>query len=114
NLVRSRLSGGHPRWRTASRFLLRSLRLRGSTFLLALLAITVGSTLTATMLGIRADLGAKMSRELRRFGPNLLLVPRAEEDLRDGGAAAARTLPEGDAARATAAVTSAGFVSNGA
>ena len=62
---------------TAARFLLRSLSLRGATFLLALLAVTVGAAMTATMLGIKSDLGAKMSRELRRYGPNLLVAPAA-------------------------------------
>ncbi|HEU4402116.1 MAG TPA: ABC transporter permease, partial [Candidatus Polarisedimenticolia bacterium] len=60
---------------TAARFLFRSLSLRGPSFLLALLAITVAATVTATMLDIEADLGAKMSRELRRFGPNLIVAP---------------------------------------
>jgi hypothetical protein len=75
-----RVRAGGPRWRTAVRFLIRSLSLRGPTFLLALLAITVGATLSATMLGIRIDLAAKMSKELRRFGPNLIVVPRAGWD----------------------------------
>jgi putative ABC transport system permease protein len=74
----------------AARFLLRSLALRHSPFLLALLAVTVGATLTAAMLNLQADLRAKMSKELRRYGPNLLVTPApgaeastlAEEDLR--------------------------------
>lgn len=105
------LPGWRSRWLTAARFLLRSLSLRGPTFLLALLAITVGATLTAAMLGIRADLGAKMSRELRRFGPNLLVMPRPDAD---DGTAGARTLPESDAAHAAEAVAAAGLSSSGA
>ena len=62
----------------SARFLLRSLSLRGSSFLLALLAIVMGATVTSTMLTIRADLTAKMSRELRRYGPNLLVTPREQ------------------------------------
>ena len=50
----------------ALRFLLRSLTLRGTSFLLALLAVTTAATVTATMLNLKADLGAKMSTELRR------------------------------------------------
>src|SRR5947208_3016503 len=76
------------RWKrlaTAARFLLRSLSMRGSSYLLALLAITVGATVTATMLNIRADLGAKMSRELRRFGPNLLVTPAPAPGSSAGG-----------------------------
>src|SRR5258705_4052444 len=74
----------------AARFLVRSLTVRGSAFLLAFLAITVGATVTATMMNIRADLGAKMSRELRRFGPNLLVTPGAAE----GGSEGSGTMDE--------------------
>jgi putative ABC transport system permease protein len=63
------------RGRMAVRLLLRSFRLRGGSFLLALLAITVGATVTAAILNIRADLVAKMSRELRAYGPNLIVAP---------------------------------------
>jgi putative ABC transport system permease protein len=59
----------------SARFLSRSLRLRAPTLLFALLAVTVGAGMAATMLNLNADVAAKMSRELRRFGPNLLLTP---------------------------------------
>src|SRR5689334_3758320 len=59
----------------SARFLSRSLRLRAPTLLFALLAVTVGAAMAATMLNLQADVAAKMSRELRRFGPNLLLTP---------------------------------------
>ena len=62
---------------TSARFLLRSLSLRHTSFLLALLAVTVAATLAAALLGIRADLRVKMSGELQRFGPNLLLTAGA-------------------------------------
>jgi len=65
------------RFRTSARFLLRSLSLRHTSFLLALLAVTVAATLAAALLGIRADLQAKMSGELKGFGPNVLLMARA-------------------------------------
>jgi putative ABC transport system permease protein len=51
------------------------LSLRGASYLLALLAITVGTTVIATMLNLEAGLAAKMSSELRRYGPNLLVMP---------------------------------------
>lgn len=80
----SRASGGSSRLplegaraATALRFLLRSLTLRGPSFLLALLAVTTGATIMAAMLNLEADVGAKMSRELRRYGPNLLVTPSA-------------------------------------
>jgi putative ABC transport system permease protein len=59
----------------SARFLSRSLRLRAPTLLFALLAVTVGAAVAATMLNLQADVAAKMSRELRRFGPNLILTP---------------------------------------
>jgi putative ABC transport system permease protein len=59
----------------SARFLSRSLRLRAPTLLFALLAVTVGAAMAATMLNLQADVAAKMSRELRRFGPNLILTP---------------------------------------
>lgn len=65
------------RWVTSARFLLRSLNLRGPAFLLALLAVTVGATVTATVTNLKAGLNRKMSRELRAYGPNLLVLPAA-------------------------------------
>jgi putative ABC transport system permease protein len=64
----------------SARFLSRSLRRRAGTLLMALLAVTVGAAVSATMLNLRADLGAKMSRELRRYGPNLILTPATSAD----------------------------------
>lgn len=71
------------RWVTSARFLLRSLNMRGPAFLLALLAVTVGATVTATVLNLKAGLQEKMSRELRAYGPNLLIVPRAAATLEE-------------------------------
>ena len=62
-------------WRQSFHFLVRSLTLRATSFALALLAVTVGAPGAAIMLNHKADLGAKMSRELRRYGPNLLVTP---------------------------------------
>lgn len=64
----------------SARFLGRSLTVRASAHLFALLAITVGAAIAATMLTLRSDLGAKMTRELRRYGPNLILVPAAGQE----------------------------------
>ncbi|HEV8374604.1 MAG TPA: ABC transporter permease [Candidatus Polarisedimenticolia bacterium] len=63
------------RLRTSARFLLRSLSLRHSTFLVALLAVTVAATLAASLLGLQADLRNKLSAEMRGFGPNLIITP---------------------------------------
>ncbi|MGD8375016.1 MAG: FtsX-like permease family protein [Acidobacteriota bacterium] len=66
------------RWRMAVRLLARSLDLRAAGFALALLAVVVGSSVTATALGLRADLGRKMTHELRAYGANLLIRPAAD------------------------------------
>jgi putative ABC transport system permease protein len=84
------------RWITSARFLLRSLNLRGAAFLLALLAVTVGATVTATVLNLKAGLKDKMSRELRAYGPNLLVVPRADDAAQRAGDQASITLLEED------------------
>ena len=86
------------RWATSARFLLRSLNLRGPAFLLALLAVTVGAAVTATVLNLRAGLNRKISRELRAYGPNLLLLPASGPASPSPGgpeaAGQAATLPE--------------------
>jgi len=63
------------RARTALRFLLASLGLRATGFALALGAVAVGASVAATALNLRADLTPKMNRELRSYGPNLLVTP---------------------------------------
>jgi putative ABC transport system permease protein len=56
----------------------RSLGRRGATFFIALVAVAGGSAVAATMLTLKADLRAKMTRELRRFGENLAIVPAGD------------------------------------
>jgi len=84
------------RFLTSARFLIRSLNLRGAAFLLALLAVTVGATVTATVLNLKAGLKDKMSRELRAYGPNLLIVPRADAAAQRAGDPASIALLEED------------------
>jgi len=71
------LRGEPSRWLTSARFLVRSLNLRGAAFLLALLAVTVGSTVIATTLNLKIGLREKMSGALRAYGPNLMVLPGA-------------------------------------
>jgi putative ABC transport system permease protein len=88
---------------TSGRFLLRSLTLRGPAFLLALLAVTVGATVTATVLNLKAGLNRKMSRELRAYGPNLLLLPVTSSHTQPAGnrpVGQAATIEEGVVERA--------------
>jgi putative ABC transport system permease protein len=87
----------------SARLLVRSLRLRHSSFLLALLAVTVGATVAATMLDLKSDLRQKMSRELRRYGPNLLVTPGHPEEsptLEEARVRRITALPGGGAAGA--------------
>ena len=79
------------RARTALRFLLASLGLRATSFALALGAVAVGASVAATALNLRADLTPKMNRELRSYGPNLLITPPLA---RQGEAAGGATLDE--------------------
>ena len=65
----------HGWWAMSARLFGRSLGRRGATFFVALVAITGGSAVAATMLTLKSDLRAKMTRELRRYGENLALVP---------------------------------------
>lgn len=64
------------RLRIAARFLMRSLDLRARSFLLALASVAVGVSVTAMALDLKADIGRKMSREMRVYGPNLIVTPR--------------------------------------
>ena len=64
------------RLRVAARFLMRSLDLRARSFLLALGSVAVGVSVTAMALDLKADIGRKMSREMRVYGPNLIVTPR--------------------------------------
>ena len=100
-------------WLTMSaRFLWRSFKRRGGTLLLALAALTVGAAVSATMLTIKADLRAKMSRELRRYGPNLIVTPRAGSTLDQaavlgaGTPGAALLIATGQVSRAASGTTS--------
>ena len=45
----------------SARFLTRSLRLRASLLVFALVAVTVGAAVAATMLNLKADLAAEES-----------------------------------------------------
>jgi putative ABC transport system permease protein len=73
----ARPDGGrrHGWWAMSARLFGRSLGRRGATFFVALVAITGGSAVAAAMLTLKADLRAKMTRELRRYGENMALVP---------------------------------------
>lgn len=60
-----------------ARLVQRSLWQRKSRALVALSALTVGATLTAALLNLHLDAQRKIRSEFRRYGPNLMLTPRA-------------------------------------
>lgn len=73
----------------------RSLWQRKSRALVALTALTVATTLTAALLNLHLDAQRKIRSEFRRYGPNLMLTPRAGV----ASAAAAPELLEADVAQ---------------
>lgn len=72
------------RARTAARrrlylvMLLRSVARRRSRVLVAILAIAIGATTLTGLATILIDIPAQLSRELRSYGANLVVVPSAE------------------------------------
>jgi len=74
----------NPRRSMFLRLLLRSALVRPGRSLTALAALAVAATVATAMLNLYTDAGAKLEREFRNYGANLVLIGR------DGG-----TLPEG-------------------
>ena len=60
-----------------ARLVRRALWERKSRGLVALTALTVATTLTAALLNLHLDAQRKIRSEFRRYGPNLMLTPRA-------------------------------------
>lgn len=73
-----------PHRRRALRVTLRivwaSLRFRGPRVVVAFVALTLGASLPAVMVGLQAVPG-RFARELETYGPNLLVVPKASAAL---------------------------------
>ena len=65
------------RTRMEARLLWASLWKRRGTAGLAALAVAIGASVAAALLHVSGDVGAKLSRELRSLGPNLVIVPSA-------------------------------------
>ena len=59
------------RWRLVKRALLH----KKAKALLLILAVMMGSSVVTTLLNIHLDLRSRMNRELRDYGPNVILVP---------------------------------------
>jgi hypothetical protein len=74
------------RARMEARLLWASLWKRRGAAGLAALAVAIGASVAAALLHVSGDVDAKLSRELRALGPNLVIVP--------SGASGERTLDE--------------------
>jgi putative ABC transport system permease protein len=66
-----------PRAQMEARLLWASLWKRRGTAGLAALAVAIGASVAAALLHVSGDVDAKLSRELRALGPNLVLAPSA-------------------------------------
>ena len=53
------------------------LRARRGRVVLAIAAIAIGTSVAAALLFVSQDVGAKVAHELRAYGPNLIVAPRA-------------------------------------
>jgi ABC-type lipoprotein release transport system permease subunit len=69
-----------PELAAEARRLRAALGRRRGTVALAVLAVAIGASVASALLHVYADLGARLTRELRARGPNLLVVPAAVSD----------------------------------
>ncbi len=77
--------------------LLRSVSVRRSRVLIAVLAIAVGATTLAGLVTISIDIPGQMGRELRSYGANLVVVPQGDTAIPDASVAAVDALVPSDA-----------------
>lgn len=68
---------GDPRARMEARLLWASLWRRRGMAALAALAVAIGASVAAALLHVSGDVNAKLTRELRALGPNLLVTASA-------------------------------------
>lgn len=62
---------------TEAHLLRAALARRRGTVALAVLAVAIGASVASALLHVSADIGRKVTHELRALGPNLLVVPAA-------------------------------------
>lgn len=60
------------------RILRKSLVIRKNHFMIAVIAVTMGALLVAATASISLNIKSKISKELRAYGPNLLILPAAD------------------------------------
>lgn len=63
----------------------RALLQKKSKAILIVLAAAMGASVVAALLNLDADLRERMNRELRDYGPNVILVPQAKKTFLDSG-----------------------------
>jgi len=90
------------RTRMEARLLWASLWKRRGAAGLAALAVAIGASVAAALLHVSGDVGVKLSRELRAFGPNLVLAPSAATGERTLDVRAARARCEAAGVRGVA------------
>jgi putative ABC transport system permease protein len=69
---------------TEAHLLRAALQRRRGTVALAVLAVAIGASVASALLHVSADIGRKVTHELRALGPNLLVVPAAMTDSDEG------------------------------
>ncbi|MGH9492014.1 MAG: ABC transporter permease [Terriglobales bacterium] len=74
----------NPRRSMFLRMLLRAILVRPGRTLTALAALVVAATVATAMLNLYTDAGAKLEREFRNYGANLVVIPQGGGALPDG------------------------------
>jgi putative ABC transport system permease protein len=64
------------RWRMLKQSLLQ----KKAKALLILLAVTMGASVVSALLNVQTDLRARMNRELRDYGPNVVILPEGNRE----------------------------------
>lgn len=68
-----------PRWRFAAKLVWGALWRRRSRLVIAFGAVAIGSSVAAGLWLVARDVDRQVSRELKAYGPNLLVVPAGNE-----------------------------------
>ncbi|MGA1848798.1 MAG: hypothetical protein ACMUHB_05600, partial [Thermoplasmatota archaeon] len=68
------------------RILIKSFRSRKALFILPTIALLIGVSVGSALFMVNLEVEDQIARELRAFGPNLIVVPESDEiDLNVGG-----------------------------
>ena len=72
------------------RMLIRGVQVRRGRALTALLAVVVAAAVSTAMLNLYVDVGAKLRREFRSYGANIVVVAKEGQDLPENALALAQ------------------------